>query len=52
LRGYSSWLPESWRIVVVADRDDDDCKQLKGWLESTALDAGFVTKSTAGKRSW
>ncbi len=28
LRGYSSWLPEHWRIVVVVDRDGDDCRQL------------------------
>jgi hypothetical protein len=22
LKGYASWLPEGWRIVVVVDRDD------------------------------
>ena len=26
LRGYSSWLPPTWRILVVVDRDDDDCR--------------------------
>jgi len=30
LRGYSSWLPESWSILVLVDRDNDDCKELKG----------------------
>ncbi len=25
LRGYAQWLPDDWRIVVVVDRDDDDC---------------------------
>ena len=33
LRGYSSWLPESWRIVVVVDRDDEDCYELKQHLD-------------------
>lgn len=25
LRGYAGWLPDDWRVVVVVDRDDDDC---------------------------
>lgn len=28
LRGYVAWLPADWRIVVVIDRDDDDCQRL------------------------
>ena len=32
LRGYASWLPETWRIVVVVDRDNDDCHELKARL--------------------
>lgn len=29
LKGYARWLPADWRIVVVVDRDDDDCLRLK-----------------------
>lgn len=36
LRGYAVWLPDDWRIVVVVDRDDDDCRALKQRLEDIA----------------
>ena len=45
LKGYANWLPDSYRIVVVVDRDSDDCGELKQTLEQTALDAGLATKS-------
>lgn len=45
LRGYAAWLPDDWRIVVVVDRDDDDCAQLKKRLEAMAAEAGLATKS-------
>jgi len=45
LRGYAYWLPASWRIVVIVDRDDDDCQKLKARLEKIARDSGFVTRS-------
>lgn len=32
LRGYASWLPDDQRIVVLVDRDDDDCVELKKQL--------------------
>lgn len=47
LRGYRSWLPEDWRIVVVVDRDDDDCIQLKRQMEWMALEANMATRSAA-----
>lgn len=47
LRGYASWLPEKWRIIVIVDRDDDDCYELKGRLEKMARDVGLVTRSVA-----
>lgn len=52
LRGYSSWLPSDWRIVVVVDRDDDDCQELKSRLEKMAADAMLRTRSNAGKQSY
>lgn len=47
LNGYSKWLPEDWRIMVLIDEDRKDCRELKAKLEKTAHNAGFVTKSSA-----
>lgn len=47
LHGYASWIPASWRIVVIVDRDDEDCDQLKQRLERLAVEAGLATRSTA-----
>lgn len=47
LKGYKAWIPEDYRIVVVVDKDKDDCRLLKSKLETIAIDAGFVTKSSA-----
>lgn len=49
LKGYASWLPENWKIIVLVDRDDDDCIALKSKLEKMALDAGLITKSNPKK---
>jgi len=46
LAGYASWLPETWRIVVIVDRDDDACDALKRKMEKIAADAGLRTRST------
>lgn len=48
LRGYAKWLPEDWRIVVLVDRDHDDCLDLKATLEKTAKEAGLTTKAGRG----
>jgi hypothetical protein len=47
LKGYASWLPETWRILVLVDRDNDDCRRLKASLESMAAEAGLRTKMLA-----
>jgi hypothetical protein len=47
LRGYAAWMPEDYRILVIVDRDDDDCEDLKQQLEKAASDAGLVTKTKA-----
>jgi hypothetical protein len=52
LRGYASWLPDDWRVVVVVDRDDDDCMALKAQLEAMAKKAKLRSRSVAGKRPW
>ncbi len=45
LKGYATWLPGTYRIVVVVDRDDDDCHRLKAQLESFAVAANLPTRS-------
>lgn len=52
LRGYSRWLPADWRIVVMVDRDEDDCLALKGELEAVAADVGLRSRSAAQGQSW
>lgn len=51
LRGYAAWIPESYRILIVVDRDNEDCTALKARLEQEATQAGLATRSTArGKK--
>ena len=47
LKGYSKWLPDDWRIMVLIDEDRKDCRELKAKLERAAHEANFVTKSSA-----
>ena len=52
LRGYSYWIPENYRIVVMLDRDDDDCRVLKNQLETIATESGLITRSRADGNPW
>ncbi|OQC13978.1 MAG: hypothetical protein BWX73_02022 [Lentisphaerae bacterium ADurb.Bin082] len=52
LRGYAAWLPQDWRIIVVVDRDDDDCLELKHKLDSIVATSGMRNKSTPLVESW
>lgn len=52
LRGYAPWLPPGWRIVVVVDRDDDDCVVLKKQLDQMAEQVGLCTSSNGSGRPW
>ncbi|MFZ5453251.1 MAG: DUF4276 family protein [Thermodesulfobacteriota bacterium] len=45
LRGYRHWLPEDWLIIVLLDRDQEDCFQLKAKMEEIARGEGLSTKS-------
>lgn len=49
LKGYAQWLPPTARILVVVDRDADDCKDLKLKLETMAREAGLSTKTQPGR---
>jgi hypothetical protein len=48
LRGYAAWLPASWRIVVVVDRDDDSCEKLKRQLDDVAHESGLAVRRPGG----
>ncbi len=52
MRGYRSWLPANCRIVVLVDRDDDDCSNLKGHMEQISHSAGLRSRSAAGGLPW
>ena len=52
LRGYARWLPNGWRIVVLVDRDDNDCQELKRNLESMAAKAQLGTRASVGPSRW
>lgn len=49
LSAYPQWLPHlygpQWCVVVLVDRDDDDCLQLKATLEHIIFRAGLVSRS-------
>jgi hypothetical protein len=48
LRGYSHFIPEDWRILVLVDRDDDECADLKNQLEQIAFESQLSTRSSTG----
>jgi hypothetical protein len=52
LRGYAAWMPDDWRIMVVVDRDGDDCRALKRRLEDMAESAGLRTRTRHGAADW
>lgn len=52
LRGYRHWLPPNGRIVVMVDRDDEDCHALKQKLEDMANSSGLRTRSQTADSSW
>lgn len=45
LRGYARWIPSDYRVLVVVDRDRDDCVRLKQQLDAAAADAGLATSA-------
>jgi hypothetical protein len=52
LQAYSSWLPADSRILIVVDRDDDDCLELKNRMELAAQKAGMPTKTHPRRARW
>ena len=52
LRGYARWLPDDWRIVVMLDCDNHDCRTLKEELEAATSESKLRSRSQAGGRTW
>jgi hypothetical protein len=52
LRAYSKWLPENIRVIVLVDRDGDDCHLLKQKIETIAVSSGMVTRAAAAGKNW
>ena len=52
LKGYSTRLPPEYRIVLIVDRDDDDCERLKSRLENICENAGLESRRVAGSPDW
>jgi hypothetical protein len=47
LQGYANWNVADLRVVVLIDRDNTDCKNLKRQLDDTARAVGLPTKTSA-----
>ena len=47
LAGLRAWIPKTYRVLVLVDRDDDSCEELKDALEAMAVQASFATKTAA-----
>jgi len=45
LRSQASWLPATWRVIVIVDADDGDCATLRRRLDKIASDAGLTVRS-------
>jgi hypothetical protein len=52
LRGYAAWLPQTSRVVVLIDRDDDECAALKHEIEEIAAAAGLRSRTRADAGCW
>lgn len=52
LRAYARWIPQTWRILVLVDRDNERCDELKDRLESVAKTVPLTTRTSAKRRPW
>jgi len=48
LAGYAAWMPASWRILVIVDRDADDCVALRQQLDAISVRAGLRPDAKPG----
>ena len=47
LKAYKAPIYENYKIIVIVDRDNQDCRALKNQLEDIAQKEGILTKSSA-----
>ena len=52
LRAYAKWLMPELRIIILIDRDGDDCHELKQRIESIVAGAGLRSPSTSDADTW
>ena len=52
LKAYSQWLPPEHRIVVVVDRDNEDCIELKERLKAACMASGLRMKNNNPTDFW
>jgi len=52
LRAYKKWIPHHYKIVILIDRDDDNCHELKSKLQHYAMMAGLLSKSDCNDSSF
>ena len=52
LRAYAKWLPAVCKVVVLVDRDREDCLELKRRVEDMAARAGLLTRAWTGGEDW
>jgi hypothetical protein len=52
LRSYAKWLPEDCRIIVIIDRDNDNCLELKKKMENAAQKAGLQSRTQSKCSTW
>ena len=52
LRAYAAWMSAEYRIVVVVDRDGDECEELKSRLERSCESAGLRSRRATGGPDW
>ena len=47
LIAYRNWITEEYKIIVLVDRDSDDCHKLKDRLETIASNVGLKTLTSS-----
>lgn len=52
LKGYAALMPAEYRIVVIVDRDGDECEELKSRLEHVCESAGLRSRRAVGGPEW
>lgn len=45
MAGYAHWLPEDWRILVIVDRDRDECGELRNRMDRMIRRGGLRART-------